>query len=203
MPSIHTAAPMTVPRWVPISLLHTGLWWGLLCTLICLSLSTSPTADAVSSSALWKAPVGQNLEVLRPFEQPAAKWSAGHRGVDLALEAGGSVLAPYEGEVVFAGTVVDRQVMTVQHPDGRLSSFEPVTDPLPVGTHVVAGDVLAHLDPAVQHCTSEHCLHWGVRQPTGGSTGTAGKGFDYINPLLLLGLEGPSVLLPIGDDFAA
>lgn len=150
----------------------------------------------------WQAPVESQLEVLRDFEKPAARWSAGHRGVDLALGAGGSVLAPFEGEVVFAGTVVDRQVLTLEHPDGRRSSFEPVSEPLPVGTRVQAGDIIAQLDSNVQHCAPNFCLHWGVREPAPGSE-TARRGLDYTNPLLLLGLEGPSVLLPIGEDFSA
>lgn len=150
----------------------------------------------------WQAPVEGQLEVLRGFEKPAARWSSGHRGVDLALGPGGSVLAPYEGKVVFAGAVVDRQVLTLEHPDGRRSSFEPVSEPLPVGTRVQAGDVIARLDSNIQHCTPNFCLHWGVREPAPGSE-TARRGLDYTNPLLLLGLEGPSVLLPIGDDFAA
>ncbi|WP_237186890.1 M23 family metallopeptidase [Rothia nasimurium] len=140
--------------------------------------------------------------MVRGFEKPAARWAAGHRGVDLALEAGGHVLAPYEGKVVFAGTVVDRQVLTLEHPDGRRSSFEPVMNPLPVGSRVQAGDAIAQLDSEVQHCAPSFCLHWGVREPAPGSE-TARRGLDYTNPLLLLGLEDPSVLLPIGDDFAA
>ncbi|MGV3246261.1 M23 family metallopeptidase [Rothia sp. 11254D007CT] len=150
----------------------------------------------------WQAPVEGQLEVLRGFEKPAVRWSSGHRGVDLALGPGGDVLAPYEGEVVFAGTVVDRQVLTLEHPDGRRSSFEPVMNPLPVGSRVQAGDAIAQLDSEVQHCAPRFCLHWGVRESAPGSE-TARRGLDYTNPLLLLGLEEPSVLLPIGDDFSA
>lgn len=170
-----------------------------LCALL-LVIFVAPYAGAGEIS--WRAPVAGQLTVVKAFEKPAAKWSAGHRGVDLALEADGQVLAPAEGTVVFSGTVVDRQVITLEHPDGRRSSFEPVTDPLPVGDTVAAGDPIARLDPQIQHCPQSHCVHWGVREPATGQP-TASKGMDYINPLLLLGLEKPSVLLPIGDDFAA
>lgn len=174
---------------------------GVCCCALLLVGAVTPLAFA-GRTPPWQAPVEGQLTVVRGFEKPAARWAAGHRGVDLALEAGGSVLAPYEGEVVFAGTVVDRQVLTLEHPDGRRSSFEPVSNPLPVGSRVQAGDAIAQLDPDIQHCAPRFCLHWGVREPAPGSE-TARRGLDYTNPLLLLGLEEPSVLLPIGDDFAA
>lgn len=174
---------------------------GVCCCALLLVGAVTPLAFA-GQTPPWQAPVEGQLTVVRGFEKPAAKWSAGHRGVDLALEADGQVLAPAEGTVVFSGTVVDRQVITLEHPDGRRSSFEPVTDPLPVGTTVAVGDPIARLDPQIQHCPQSHCVHWGVREPATGQP-TASKGMDYINPLLLLGLEKPSVLLPIGDDFAA
>ncbi|MDY6051563.1 MAG: M23 family metallopeptidase [Rothia sp. (in: high G+C Gram-positive bacteria)] len=170
------------------------------CALLLIG-AAAPLASAQRTHP-WQAPLEGQVEVIRGFEKPAARWSAGHRGVDLTLQAGGNVLAPFEGEIVFAGTVVDRQVLTIEHPDGRLSSFEPVNNPLPLGSQVQAGDVIAQLDPEIQHCAPRFCLHWGVREPATGSK-TADRGLDYTNPLLLLGLDGPSVLLPIGDDFAA
>lgn len=179
-----------------------GYWW-LTCCLHALMLTlllSTPYAGA--EEITWRAPIGGQLTVVQAFEKPAAKWSAGHRGVDLALEPQGSVLAPAKGTVVFSGTVVDRQVITIEHPDGRKSSFEPVTAPLPVGSQVSAGDTIAYLAPQVQHRAGDSCLHWGVREPAQGNP-KANGGMDYINPLLLLGLEKPSVLLPIGDDFAA
>lgn len=173
-----------------------------MCYLGSLSLALFIYSSAYAGHLSWQAPLTGQLTVLKPFEKPTARWAAGHRGVDLALEANGQVLAPAEGQVIFAGTVVDRQVITLKHPDGRISSFEPVTDPLPVGTTVTAGTPIARLDSLVQHCHQSSCIHWGVREPAQEHP-TASKGLDYINPLLLLGLEKPSVLLPIGDDFAA
>lgn len=143
----------------------------------------------------WVAPVAGRVEVVRHFEKPAVRWASGHRGVDLAVEPGGEVRSPAAGTVTFSGTVVDRQVLTVTHDDGRRSSFEPVADGLEVGTRVEAGQVLARVDPAVEHCDSVPCVHWGVREPGGRDT--------YVNPLLFLGLTEPSVLLPVGDDFGA
>ncbi|MFW0119702.1 M23 family metallopeptidase [Rothia sp. P5764] len=193
-------APRGKPEFRTIYLRSGWQWLAYcLCALLGVIVS-SPCAEA--GNTVWQAPLAGQVTVVKAFEKPAAKWSAGHRGVDLALEADGKVLAPAAGTVVFSGTVVDRQVITLEHPDGRRSSFEPITDPLPVGATVAAGDPIARLDPLIQHCPEGHCLHWGVREPTS-TQSTAAHGMGYINPLLLLGLEEPSILLPIGSDFAA
>ncbi|WP_234399353.1 M23 family metallopeptidase [Psychromicrobium lacuslunae] len=112
-------------------------------------------------------------------------WLAGHRGVDLAASQGSQVLAPANGVISFAGLVVDRLVITVDHQNGLKSSFEPVESSLPLGTAVKAGDQIGRLKGA-GHCSSQDCLHWGVR-----------SGENYLNPLLMLGNRQPSVLLPL------
>lgn len=157
-----------------------GLWW-------------VPVAGA--GLPRWQAPVAGQVEVVRHFENPAVRWAPGHRGVDLAVDPGGEVRSPAAGRVTFSGRVVDRQVLTVTHEDGRRSSFEPVVDGLEVGSRVEAGQVLARVDSEVEHCPGVPCLHWGVREPGGPDS--------YVNPLLFLGLAEPSVLLPVGDDFGA
>lgn len=166
----------------------------LLAVLLAVFLLAAPSSDAVDGrTPRWQAPVTGPLSVVREFQKPEQKWSPGHRGVDLILPENFMVRSPEAGVITFSGTVVDRQVMTVEHPDGHKSSFEPVTDTLPVGTEVQAGQIIAQLDQEVAHCQPAACLHWGVRQGPD----------DYVNPLLFLGLADPSVLLPIGDDFAA
>lgn len=156
------------------------------------ALALSP---AISSEyPRWQWPTHQGAHVLRNFDKPAQKWNSGHRGVDLAADDA-AVRSPAAGKVVFAGKVVDRTVITIEHEDGRRSSFEPVAQPLKVGTAVKAGEKIAEIDPAISHC-SQLCIHWGVREGTG-------KSAEYLNPLLFLGIEDPSVLLPIGEDFAA
>ncbi|MDO4252797.1 MAG: peptidoglycan DD-metalloendopeptidase family protein [Rothia sp. (in: high G+C Gram-positive bacteria)] len=143
----------------------------------------------------WRAPVNGKVQLLADFKKPAQNWLAGHRGVDLAL-SDGKILSPAAGKVVFSGRVVDRTVLTIEHDNGLRSSFEPVKDALPLGSQVRAGDLLAQLDQAGPwHCPGP-CLHWGVRQKIGDKQ-------DYINPLVLLGLDQPSILLPLTDDFAA
>jgi len=48
-----------------------------------------------------------------PFDAPVARWGPGHRGVDLAGAVGQVALAPVSGIVTFAGTVVDRGILTI------------------------------------------------------------------------------------------
>lgn len=164
----------------------------LFCLFVSLSLGSG--GAAASDTVFYTSPVGSKPQILREFEKPPKKWMAGHRGIDIAAEGRTPVLAPASGEVVFSGRVVDRTVITIRHDDERLSSFEPVVEPSPRGSRVEAGQQIALLDPDIRHCSDDvSCLHWGVRQDED----------DYINPLLLLGLEEPSVLLPVGEDFAA
>ena len=151
----------------------------------------SPTADS--------AP-----RVIHPFEKPAQRWSAGHRGVDLAVpDRDRHVYAPAPGRVVFSGTVVNRKVLVLAHPDGRRSTFEPMDETLPVGTTVTAGEVIGTVAGAAggnserpyRRCSTP-CLYWGVRQ--GGTRGDgSGKDAEYINPMSLLGSKEPSILLPV------
>jgi len=143
--------------------------------------SPPPAADRGSA---YVAPTGA-AEVLRSFEQPTARWAPGHRGVDLAARVGGDVLAPADGVVAFAGTVVDRHVVTVTHSDGRRSSLEPVTSSLSAGAQVRRGEVVGSVEDVPGHCAPAACVHWGVRE-----------GEDYIDPMSLIAGAGPVVLLP-------
>ncbi len=131
------------------------------------------------SSYAW--PTGERAAVLRGFEPPSVPWGSGHRGVDLALEAGAPVFAAADGVVAFAGTVVDRPVLSIDHADGIRTTHEPVLAAVAVAT-VERGDLVGTLQAG--HCASP-CLHFGAR------TGPR----SYIDPLLLL--EDPPVrLLP-------
>ena len=102
--------------------------------------------------------------VVRRFERPALRWSAGHRGIDIDAPAGTPVLAPGDGIVTFSGTVVDRGVLTIRHPDGLRSSLEPLVGGLSLWTQVRAGDVVGAVADDGSHCAPEDCLHWGVRR---------------------------------------
>lgn len=163
------------------------------------------TVELTASRLRYRSPTAESRpRVIRPFENPAQRWSAGHRGVDLAVPVNDRrVYAPAPGKVVFSGTVVNRKVLVIAHPDGRRSTFEPMDEALPVGTTVAAGDVIGTIAGAAdgnserpyRRC-STLCLYWGVRQ--GGARGDgSGKTAEYINPMSLLGSKKPSILLPV------
>lgn len=146
--------------------------------------STGTTGEPLD----FRAPVLGDPAFARPFRAPAQRWSSGHRGLDLWLDVGTPVLAPADGTVTFAGTVVDRGVVTVLHPDGRRTSLEPVDPGVVVGQRVAAGDVLGTLQ-AGTHCPARSCLHWGLRE-----------GDRYLDPLSVLSAlpgGGQVVLLPL------
>ena len=163
------------------------------------------TVELTASRLRYRSPTAESRpRVIRPFEKPAQRWSAGHRGVDLAVpENDRRVYAPAPGKVVFSGTVVNRKVLVIAHPDGRRSTFEPMDETLPVGTTVTAGDVIGTVavtasgnsERSYRRCSTP-CLYWGVRQ--GGARGDgSGKTAEYINPMSLLGSKEPSILLPV------
>lgn len=163
------------------------------------------TVELTASRLRYRSPTAESRpRVVHPFEKPAQRWSAGHRGVDLAVpENDRHVYAPAPGKVVFSGTIVNRKVLVIAHPDGRRSTFEPMDEALPVGTTVAAGEVIGTVavtagstsERPYRRCTTV-CLYWGVRQ--GGARGDgSGKDAEYINPMSLLGSKEPSILLPV------
>ena len=130
---------------------------------------------------------------------PHAAGSAGPHAVELVA------YAPAPGRVVFSGTVVNRKVLVIAHPDGRRSTFEPMDEALPVGTEVTAGDAVGTVaapesagengERPYRRCSAP-CLYWGVRQ--GGARGDgSGREAEYVNPMSLLGSQDPSILLPV------
>lgn len=165
------------------------------------------TVELAASRLRYRSPTAASRpQVIHPFEKPAQRWSAGHRGVDLAVpEHDRHVYAPAPGKVVFNGRIVNRKVLVIAHPDGRRSTFEPMDETLPVGTTVAAGEVIGTVaapDSAGENSVrpyrrcSTACLYWGVRQ--GGARGDgSGKEAEYINPMSLLGSKEPSILLPV------
>ncbi|WP_246263083.1 peptidoglycan DD-metalloendopeptidase family protein [Arthrobacter mobilis] len=108
--------------------------------------STSLNAAATGSTSAdggyappWTWPLDPVPRVLGAFRPPAEPWLSGHRGVDLAATPGAAVAAPAAGTVSFAGWVVDRPVVTIDHGNGLRSSFEPVAAGLKKGDAVARG----------------------------------------------------------------
>ena len=122
--------------------------------------------------------------VVRGFDPPAQRWLSGHRGADLKASPGDTVRAPAGGIVSYAGPIVDRPVLVIDHGSGLLSSFEPVRSTLTVGAIVSAGDKVGVVGTGA-HCTAR-CLHWGLRLDG-----------EYIDPLLTIIDTRPSILLPV------
>ena len=120
--------------------------------------------------------------VLRAFEAPPHRYGPGHRGVDLAAVEGTAVRAAGAGTVVFAGPVAGREVISIDHPGGLRTTYEPVAPEVRAGDVVAGGQRIGTVRTGHPECTD--CLHWGVR-----------RGEEYLDPLLLLGL-GRLRLLP-------
>ncbi len=156
-----------------------------LTTLLAATLFAGSASAPAPASASWSWPLSPKPSVLRTFDPPDKPWLSGHRGVDLGPTSDGApVAAPSDGVVAFAGVVVDRPVLTIDHGDGLKSSFEPVTSELKAGDAVRKGQVIGTMEPG--HCSSATCLHWGVR-----------RGEDYVNPLGFVEDLRPSILLPL------
>lgn len=134
-----------------------------------------------AGSGHWLWPVDPPRAILRPFLAPATAYGPGHRGIDIRAP-GGVLLAPDDATVRFAGVVVDRPVLSLDHGDGVVSSFEPVAASVGRGDRVQRGQPIGRIVPG--HCP-EACVHVGVRVDGA-----------YVSPLLFFGGLARSVLLP-------
>ncbi|WBU39165.1 M23 family metallopeptidase [Homoserinibacter sp. YIM 151385] len=140
-------------------------------------------AVRLESAPRWAWPVPSPHPVVRPFEAPASAYSAGHRGLDVAAREGTVITAPADGVVHFAGVVVDRPLLSLDHGGGLLSSFEPVEPLVERGERVARGQPIGELQ--LGHCAGA-CLHLGAR--------LEGR---YVSPLRYLDGLRPAVLLPV------
>jgi murein DD-endopeptidase MepM/ murein hydrolase activator NlpD len=139
---------------------------------------------APAGSVLWAAPLPE-AGVTRSFDVLPSRYTAGHRGVDLAGAPGTPVLAAGDGVVAFAGMVAGRPVVSVDHPGGLRTTYEPVDPSVGAGQAVARGSPLGTLRAGHAGCPAAACLHWGLR-----------RGEDYLDPLALLAV--PRVrLLPL------
>jgi len=134
----------------------------------------------------WVAPLDGALDVTRPFERPPGPYAAGHRGVDLGGSPGSPVRAAGDGVVVFAGMIAGRPVVSVDHPEGLRTTYEPVDPSVAAGRQVTRGSPIGTLVTGHAGCPRDACLHWGLR-----------RGETYLDPMLLL-RRVQVRLLPLG-----
>lgn len=137
-----------------------------------------------TSPLRFRWPLAGTPRVVRRFDPPPKPWLAGHRGVDLAAEPGAVVRSPAAGVVSFSGRIAGRGVVSLQHPGGLRTTYEPVEPDVDLGAQLAAGDPIGVLVAGHPGCSALACLHWGLR-----------RGAEYLDPLSLLGL-GRVRLLP-------
>lgn len=129
--------------------------------------------------------------VTRAFDAPSPDWKPGHRGVDLSGVPGQPVFAAGTATVVFAGLLAGRPVVSLAHPGGLRTSYEPVHAAVRTGQLVTAQTTIGALLPGHGSCPAPACLHWGAMW------GPAARA-DYVDPRGLL-KSTPIRLKPLHD----
>ena len=99
--------------------------------------------------------------------------------MDLAGAPGQPVYAADSGVVAFAGVLAGRPLVSVAHPGGLRTSYEPVAVSVRAGQPVNAGSPLGRLLAGHPGCPAAACLHWGAMW------GPASRA-DYVDPIGLL-----------------
>jgi len=131
-----------------------------------------PPTPPVPGSWVW--PV--RGPVVQAFDPPDSPFGAGHRGIDIAVPVGTSIVAPESGSVSFAGRVGGHLFITIDHGDELQSTYSWLSAmSVGRGDLVARGQVIGttgigHPGSAIPH------LHLGVR--------LAGS---YVDPLDYLG----------------
>ncbi|MDU0477964.1 M23 family metallopeptidase [Staphylococcus chromogenes] len=123
--------------------------------------------------------------VSRTFDKPAKNWQPGHRGVDLRASPGDKVVSAGAGRVAFVGTIAGVPSISIDHPDGIRTTYQPVHAMVKENDDVRDGQPIGTVGQPTRY---DEDLHWGA---------LIGKD-DYINPLSLLG--SPAIRLkPAGE----
>jgi murein DD-endopeptidase MepM/ murein hydrolase activator NlpD len=135
--------------------------------------SATVTASAAPTYGTYAWPaVGP---VTRPFEPSATPYSAGHRGIDIAVPFGSPLSAAADGVVAFAGWVAGSQFISIDHADGVRTTYSWLSSvAVAEGQHVVRGEVIGATGQGHPDIPQPH-LHFGAR-----------VGSTYIDPMLLL-----------------
>ncbi len=125
----------------------------------------------VSVPPVWADPsFGERLDwplrpppaVTRGFDAPSPNWRPGHRGVDLAGAPGQPVYAAGPATVVFAGSLAGRPLVSLAHPGGLRTTYEPVLAGVRAGQRVMGETVIGSLVAGHAGCPAAACLHWGA-----------------------------------------
>lgn len=158
----------------------------------CCAMAVGPAAQTPASGApttgfVW--PIAPKPPVLRRFDPPRQRWGSGHRGVDLAASQGATVRSAGRGTVVFARAINGVGAVSVEHPGGARTTYEPVEPTVRVGQLVAAGDPIGLLAAGHPSCPGEVCLHWGLKLGHG-------RHDQYYDPLVLVA-ELPIRLKPM------
>jgi murein DD-endopeptidase MepM/ murein hydrolase activator NlpD len=160
--------------------------WATLILAVPLLCAVPAGADGVRLE--W--PLRPRPAVLRAFDAPSPNWHPGHRGVDLSGTPGQPVYGPGDATVVFAGLLAGRPVVSLAHPGGLRTSYEPVRAAVRAGQLVNIKTVIGELVAGHPGCGAAACLHWGAMW------GPAARA-DYVDPLGLL-TSTPIRLKPLG-----
>ena len=143
-------------------------------------VSAAPAAaDPDVSRVRLDWPLRPPPPVARGFDAPSPDWRPGHRGVDLPGRPGQQVYAAGAATVVFAGMLAGRPVVSLAHPGGLHTSYEPVSAAVRAGQPVTAQTVIGELLTGHAGCPAAACLHWGAMW---GPASAA----EYVDPLGLL-----------------
>ena len=146
---------------------------------VIVAAATVCVAPAAADDGRLAWPLRPRPAVLRVLDAPTPNWQRGHRGVDLAGVPGQPVYAAGPGTVVFAGELAGRPVVSIAHPGGLRTSYEPVSPTVRPGQLVAAGAPLGELKSGHDGCPAPACLHWGAMW------GPAADA-DYVDPLGLV-----------------
>ncbi|SDI98938.1 Peptidase family M23 [Rhodococcus triatomae] len=181
---------MTVPTLrstAPVRSIHRRSAAALLAAALVTTLAALTPSPAAAAPDRFEWPLAPRPQVVRAFDKPERNWLPGHRGVDLAGREGQAVVAAGAGVVVFAGSVAGKPVVSVDHPGGLRTTYEPVHARVAAGTRVGRGTVLGYLESGHPGCpaASGTCLHWGLRRDR-----------EYLDPTLLVRAV-PIRLLPV------
>lgn len=157
----------------------------VLASLVLVMLALAPAA-AYAQTTARTLPIG-SASVVRAFKAANPNWASGHRGVDLGAAAGSQVQAAAAGIVRWVGTINSVPGISLQHSDGTITTYQPVTSSLAKGVFVDVGSVIGTLEAGHEGCAVDACLHWGVR-----------LGEQYLDPMVWLGAGvGKVRLLPM------